>query len=529
MRTVGILGFLAALAVCALPGRGQGVVDDSELVETRTEVPKLAPAAPYAMKDGVVEVELSEYAGYAGLIVANGGLDASENSVFFRKHGFKVKLTLSEEESWSSLNAGRLAASATTVDVLAVYGRQFQVQVPALIGFSRGADGIVVRSGIKRINDLRGKVLASCQFTEADFFLRYLADEASIPVNMLPDLKAAPDKGSVNVVYCADGFASGDLFLKDLAAGRDRLAGCVTWAPKTDEVVEASEGKARLLVTNRNLLIVADILAVNRGFADGSPEIVKGLVAGLLEGNALVRTEPDKHLPVIAKAFGWDLADAREELSKVHLANFPENQAFFAGTIDSAGSYNGIYESAVMAYGSALVPNPTASEKFFAKRYLSEIGESGAFKDQKASIQPEKSRGGGVVEGEPLLTKDIRFLFEANSAELDPGDPDIDEKLSTIRKMLQISPGSIVLLRGHVDNSKVEDFRRQGGDGYVRKQAMRAIELSKQRAMTVARRLTEQLGVDPERIEAIGRGWEEPLGSDAEQNRRVEVQWFTLE
>ena len=31
------------------------------------------------------------------------------------------------------------------------------------------------------------------------------------------------------------------------------------------------------------------------------------------------------------------------------------------------------------------------------------------------------------------------------------------------------------------------------------------------------------------RLETIGRGWEEPAGSDSELNRRVEVRWFTLE
>jgi NitT/TauT family transport system substrate-binding protein len=30
-------------------------------------------------------------------------------------------------------------------------------------------------------------------------------------------------------------------------------------------------------------------------------------------------------------------------------------------------------------------------------------------------------------------------------------------------------------------------------------------------------------------VETVGRGWEEPLGTDSDQNRRVEVQWFTLE
>ena len=41
-------------------------------------------------------------------------------------------------------------------------------------------------------------------------------------------------------------------------------------------------------------------------------------------------------------------------LARVHLANLPENRAFFAGTIDSAGSFGGIFQSAVLAYGSVI-------------------------------------------------------------------------------------------------------------------------------------------------------------------------------
>ena len=37
------------------------------------------------------------------------------------------------------------------------------------------------------------------------------------------------------------------------------------------------------------------------------------------------------------------------------------------------------------------------------------------------------------------------------------------------------------------------------------------------------------LQVDPKRIEVVGRGWEEPAGTDSAANRRVEVQWFTIE
>src|SRR5438045_4026316 len=45
----------------------------SEVIEPMTETPRLPTAAPFVPKDNVVLIELSEYAGYAGLIAANGG------------------------------------------------------------------------------------------------------------------------------------------------------------------------------------------------------------------------------------------------------------------------------------------------------------------------------------------------------------------------------------------------------------------------------------------------------------------------
>jgi NitT/TauT family transport system substrate-binding protein len=135
--------------------------DAAAIAPVQVAVPKLSPPGPYVPKDSTIDVEISEYAGYAGLIAANGGLEPSENSVFWKNGGLKVRLTISEDESWSELNEGKIGASVTTVDVLAAYGRQFHAVVPAQIGFSRGADGLVVRSDVKLINDLRGKVVAT--------------------------------------------------------------------------------------------------------------------------------------------------------------------------------------------------------------------------------------------------------------------------------------------------------------------------------------------------------------------------------
>ncbi len=95
---------------------------------------------------------------------------------------------------------------------------------------------------------------------------------------------------------------------------------------------------------------------------------------------------------------------------------------------------------------------------------------------------------------------------------------------------LEVSPGSTVLLRGHVDNARVEEFRQQGGEQLVKSMALKAMELSRQRAMAVSEALkARHKDIEASRIEAIGRGWEEPASTNSDLNRRVEVQWFTLE
>ena len=492
-------------------------------------MPRLSPPAPFVLKDNIVPIEISEYAGYSGLIAANGGLEPTENSVFFKNHGFKVRLTIKEDENWSELNEGKMAASVTTVDVLAAYGKQLHAVVPAQIGFSRGADGIVVRNDIKRINQLKGKTIATAQFTEVDFFIRYLAQEAGLPINTLASLDAQPHPERLNIVYTEDGFGAGDLFLNDIKSGKNRLAGCVTWEPKVSEVVDGSGGQAHVLVTNRNLLIIADVMIVHRGFAQEQPKIVEGLVQGLLEGNRMVRERPDQYLDVIGRSFKWNRDETKQELANVHLSNLPENQAFFSGAIDAAGSFESIYQSAVLAYGSDLIKDPPDASRFASLGALGAVEKSGAFKDEKVAIAPIRSGGGASLEANPLLSKDIRFLFEANSSTLDQGNPENLKNLDAIKKLLQVSPGSTLLLRGHVDNARVDEFRKQGGDAYVRSMALRAMALSKDRASEIRKVLVEKYGVDAKRIETVGRGWEEPSSPSSDLNRRVEVQWFTLE
>jgi NitT/TauT family transport system substrate-binding protein len=252
-------------------------------------------------------------------------------------------------------------------------------------------------------------------------------------------------------------------------------------------------------------------------------------VQGLLEGNRMVRERPDQYLDVIGRAFKWSREDTKGELANVHLSNLPENLAFFSGAIDAAGSFGGIYQSAVLAYGSDVVKDPPDPSRFADVSALQAIDKTGIFKGQTVAIAPIRSSAGASIETDPLLSKDIRFFFEPNSAALDLANQDNIGNLEAIKRLAQVSPGSTLLLRGHVDNAKVDEFRKLGGEALVRQYALKAMELSKNRAAEIRRLLIERYSVDAKRLDIVGRGWEEPAGPNSELNRRVEVHWFTVE
>jgi NitT/TauT family transport system substrate-binding protein len=260
---------------------------------------------------------------------------------------------------------------------------------------------------------------------------------------------------------------------------------------------------------------------------------VAGLVEGWLEGNRMVRENAPGAVSTVAKSFKWTPEQAKAELDKVHLANLPENLAYFSGAINSAGSFGGIYQSAVLAYGS-LLPDAPPYERFIDQTHLQAIQQAGKFAEQKISLAPIRSGGASALESDPLLTKDIRFYFEPNSAELILNVAQSEGKanqaaLDDVSRLLRVSPGSVLMLVGHVDDSKVKEFQREGA-AMLQRMRLEAVQLSKNRAEGVRKALQEKFQADAARLQTDGKGWDRPVSkTDPGKNRRVEVQWYTLE
>ena len=271
-----------------------------------------------------------------------------------------------------------------------------------------------------------------------------------------------------------------------------------------------------MLTTNRNLLIVADVLVVHRGFAEQKPKIVEGLVARPARRQPDGARQPGRSTSTsIGRAFKWSRDKTKTELARVHLSNLPENLAFFSGAIDEAGSFGGIYQSAVLAYGSDLIKDPLDAEQFVDLNVsLQALEKSGAFKDQKVAIAPIRT-GGDARRSRPIRcsARTSASCSSRTRPTLDMSNQDNLKNLEAIKKLLQVSPGSTLLLRGHVDNAHgrgVPQAGRRGLRAHAGAASDGAEQEPRRRDPPAAHR--EATASTPKRIDIVGRGWEEPAG-----------------
>ena len=135
--------------------------------------------------------------------------------------------------------------------------------------------------------------------------------------------------------------------------------------------------------------------------------------------------------------------------------------------------------------------------------------QAAAAQAQLADLQAKQTERGMV------LTLGSNVLFDTASDTLKPG---ADEALNRVAQFLQSQPAVKLRIEGHTDS--------RGSDSYNE-------ALSQRRAQAVARALMDR-GVDPSRLQAVGRGMEVPVATNdsaegRQQNRRVELIFSNLQ
>jgi NitT/TauT family transport system substrate-binding protein len=126
-------------------------------------LPPVKGVSNYKWADKTVVFPINLWIGWAPIIMANGGMEPNEDSVFYKRYGFKLKLPIIDDPvlARDTFAAGESHILWGTLDMMALFAPSLAkdsrsaLRIFQQIDWSSGGDGVVARGGIKSVNDLK--------------------------------------------------------------------------------------------------------------------------------------------------------------------------------------------------------------------------------------------------------------------------------------------------------------------------------------------------------------------------------------
>lgn len=504
----------------------------------RSAIPAVTGVSDYVktMKDGkmVVEFPINVWPGWAPIIMANAGLEPNDQSVFFKKYGFYLRLSIVDDpvKARDLFASGQSHVLWGTLDMIALFAPELVKDsrtVPVIcqqIDWSAGGDGIVARGEIRSINDFRPtggkrKKVVLAQNSPSHYLIMSLLIDAGI------------DPNEIDFRWSADAPSAAKIFVQD--SSFDAFVG---WAPDIYVVTEKLKGTRLVITTSTANHLIADVWAVRNDFFRDNPAIVSGLVQGIFEGIDMVRKDPKRAASALSTAFKIPQEDCEAMIGgdggitegDAHLTNYRENAKFFLDPFNPA-NFEVVWNSASTIYKSlGTIQSTVPAAKVKASTVLAALADQ--YKDVRDLSQPTFRPDAMLklsAEAGPgqILTKAVMISFEPNKSTLNAEyDTTIPATLEEIGKLAGRFGNAYIIIEGNTDASR---------KGIVPSDLVR--QLSYDRADSVRRAIMEKYQFDPNKFKVVGNGWDNPLAnstdpSNAEhnkRNRRVEVKVFPLE
>ena len=509
----------------------------ASLVE-RSGIPAVTGVSDYTKesKDGklIVQFPINVWPGWAPIIVANAGLEPSDQSVFYRKYGFYVRLAIVDDpvKARDLFASGKSHILWGTLDMIALFAPELVKDsrtVPVVcqqIDWSAGGDGVVARGNIRSINDLRmtggkRKKVVLAQNSPSHYLIMSLLIDAGI------------DPGDLDFKWAADAPSAAKIFVSDPTY--DAFVG---WSPDIYNITDRDKNTRLVVTTSTANHLIADVWAVRNDFFRDNPRMVSGLVQGIFEGVDLVRKDPKNAARALAKAFQLKEEDCINMVGKdggiaegdAHLTNYRENEKFFLDPFNPA-NFEVVWNSASIIYKSlGTISTTVAAAKVKAHSVL--VGMSEAYKDVRDLSQPTfrpdaLSKLSAEAGAGQVLTKAVMIAFEPNLYMLNSNyDATIPATLEEIGKLAGKFGNAYLIIEGNTDASR---------KGIVPTDLVR--QLSYDRADAVRKAIMDRYKFDPNKFKVVGNGWDNPLPGCTDpgnpehnkKNRRVEVKVFPLE
>jgi len=480
-------------------------------------------------KDRTVRFAINVWAGWAPIVYANGGMAAKKVWKDAKGQDFKVELKLIDNpvNMTTVLASGDIQIGWATVDMLPLVvqrlnrDKRSMPRVYQQIDWSNGGDGIVSRDNIGSVNDLRGKTIALAQNSPSHFFL----------LNVL--LNAGVQPWEVEMKFTGDAFQAAAAY----KANPD-IAACVTWAPDIytlteDDKGQPIKGNKLLISTGTANKLIADVWFARADFAEANPDIIEGLVRGILDATNDLKDDAKKEevAKMLDTAYDLPPGTGKSMLGDAHWANYGENADFFLNQ-NNPTNFERTYNTAYLLYKAVnQVEAKVPYDQIMDFRVIKKLGGEEKYSSQKNEYQfqftPTSSEAVNVESA--VLTKTVVINFFPNSFDINKQvdgkayDPNVAYTIEEIGKLAGQFGAARIQIEGHTDAS----MRGVADERLVR-------DLSLQRANSVKQALLNKFPkLDPNQFIAAGFGWDKPADKNDPdnhaKNRRVEIKVIPAE
>ncbi|MDQ7825639.1 MAG: phosphate ABC transporter substrate-binding/OmpA family protein [Candidatus Eremiobacteraeota bacterium] len=497
--------------------------------------PKAISGYKWDKNSKIVEFPINIWIGWLPIIAANHGHKANKESIFYKKYGFQMNITLIDDPvaARNAFAAGKSHILWGTLDMMVLFAPELMKdsrtapRIYQQIDWSNGGDGIVVRDRIKSVQDLRGKTVVYAQNSPSQYYINSLLISAGI------------QPSEVKHKYTNTAFEAAAAFVASTGKS-DQIDAVVSWAPDIYNIPEKVKGTKILSTTADANKLIADVWAVRADFAKDHPDIIKGIVAGIFEGMDKLQNESYRVQACqwMADLYGFDVGEIKKMLQDAHSTNFAENKEFFMNANNPA-NFERTWKTICFVYRElGLIDAPVQFDQVMDFSVMADIEKDGTFAHQKDSYKTvfAPTSFSKVQAEAPILTQTIRINFYPNSSNIfEPQHDELGNALanttydpnskSTLEKVARLAAqfeAATIAIVGHTDGSR----KGQVPDEAVKK-------LSMARANSVKKELVEKYKFDPNKFVVEGAGWDKPFDpGDPEnhaKNRRVEISVYQPE
>jgi NitT/TauT family transport system substrate-binding protein len=464
----------------------------------------LALPASGSVETSEVRVRVNIWVGCAAGLVANGGLDTAQGSIYANK-GLKVSFKIIDDwtEGAAALATNNVDVMLTTVDVWAKDHAQFQeknvgARAFFMVDWSRGADGVIGRQGINSIEDLAGKIVAFAPYTPSHFLLWNGLKSSGLTTEQRNEIFS-------KAVHTKDGIEPATLF------AQQKVDAAVAWDPDMSDAVSKRAGSKKIYDTRVANKLIADILVVSDRFASRYPQTVMKFIEGWLEGVEFIKGQPARAYTLIGtiKDFNIPTDLAKTMLEGVRLTDYADNLAFF-GQSGSDSDYANIFTMAQEMYREErLIKRRSEPEATVDHRYLASLKDRFSATSTEAPVEYKAPPKGAV----PIATQRRSIYFEPNSAKM---GLDSRAVVNEVASFMRAYENTVVDIEGNTDSTGSREYNMQ---------------LSKERAETVKRHLMEHSKFPENRMRTAGNGPDRPVDTNAtpegrEKNRRTDIKVY---